>query len=127
MSYLNPELAVLDLDLLATLRSLDAGKGKFLNELIELYSQDSLPIFQNLLRSHEEAALHKVVFYAHRLKGMSGNIGILRLYRAFEAIELSYAEIPSRDLLSMAEILLKEYDLALSALHKDWWTQDQAS
>ncbi len=127
MSYFDSKLPVLDLEMLATLRSLDEDKGFFLNELIELYRLDSPVIFENLLKAHAEASVKHVVFYAHRLKGMSSNLGILRFYRLLESIEKSYTQLSPRELLEMEDLLRQEYELALAQLVQDWCIQNLAS
>lgn len=113
----------LDQDMLNTLLSLDDFKGVFLDELIDIYVTTTPQVLQRLIHAIEAGKELESIRLAHKLKGMCGTLGILKLVAILEHIEVSFATTPEPDRKKLPGELLREYHLSISLLNTHWHSQ----
>jgi HPt (histidine-containing phosphotransfer) domain-containing protein len=112
----NADLAILDLEVLDTLLSLDNFQGAFLEELIQLFGRDSLGVCERLIKAIETNSATEAIRMAHKLKGMGANLGTQRLGLALQRIETEFGSFDERTRAALPELIWTEYHAAVNAL-----------
>lgn len=107
--------------MLKSLRSLDNNQGLFLNELIEIFENDSGTVVDRLIRAIDEnsSSAPKI---AHKLKGMGANIGTQRLAAVLEDIEANFESFDSERRAKLPASIRFEHAEAMKALRASWWS-----
>jgi HPt (histidine-containing phosphotransfer) domain-containing protein len=81
--------SIVDEAVLNNLKSLEEpeDKGKFFNGLIDTFIENTPPLMESLKKAFEDNNIKEVLYYSHRLKGVSANIGASKMQDIFEVIE----------------------------------------
>jgi HPt (histidine-containing phosphotransfer) domain-containing protein len=87
----------LDTKVLTHLKNLCGGEPTFLNELIDLFKNDSFSLIKHLETAIQTKNRVNEIYYSHRLKGLCANIGAKELKKTFEKIELNGIEYDRRE------------------------------
>ncbi len=116
-----PNLPLLDSSILNDLRALnEEGEEDFLNELIDTYLSVSPKILDELGTAIESKRATAIAHLAHRLKGMSYNLGAKTVAKWCDALETKGREGKVGDLEFFMRSLRKEWIATKEALEKDW-------
>lgn len=113
-------VSVLDLDRILLLRSLDGGKGAFLDELIDLFVSSTPPVLEGLISAIEVHSIGESVALAHKLKGISSNVGISCLVAMLERVEVFFADMAVEERKNLPAALTAAYQLAITTLLNEW-------
>jgi HPt (histidine-containing phosphotransfer) domain-containing protein len=95
MNYSTTTKPVLDPNMIESLRALGEGDpdpNAFLMDIVETYKRTTPEIFDSLLKNLKDGDIKKTVFFAHKLKGQSSNVGLALLAALCEEIEKSENE-----------------------------------
>lgn len=111
---------VLDLEQLGMMRSLDDGRGVFLSELIEIFSEEVPTLIVRLEEALQNDSETMSKRLAHKIKGMGANLGTARLVLLLLDIELNYETFEKAYKNSLAGLIQAEYSLALEHLRHNW-------
>ncbi|MBC7659097.1 MAG: Hpt domain-containing protein [Chitinophagaceae bacterium] len=107
---------VLDDEILENLLALDGNKGLFLDELIDIYTNASPAALLALINCLETGTPKEISRLAHKVRGMVGNLGAIRLAAVLEFIEVSSETLEPGDFASLPDSLRYEQQLFLAAL-----------
>jgi len=112
--------SIVDEGVLNNLKSLEEpeDKGKFFNGLIDTFIENTPPLIESLRKAFDENNIKEVLYYSHRLKGVSANIGASKMQDIFEVIEEeSRANYFAREALTGLE---EEYKNVKNELESHW-------
>jgi len=108
---------VLDLTALDSIRTLQTETDTdLLKELIELYFSEGRKLLENLDQAIQAGDAHQIEFSAHRLKGSSAYLGVLKVGVICRTIEESARENELEQVRRLAPQLRSEYMRASIAL-----------
>jgi two-component system, sensor histidine kinase and response regulator len=109
--------ANLSSDTLNTLRNLkQEGEPDFLNELIDTYSRLAPSILSDLEKAVASRDSGRIKHLAHRLKGMSGNIGALSMQSLCERMQDS----PLQDPVTLLRSIQRQFEETKNELETSW-------
>jgi HPt (histidine-containing phosphotransfer) domain-containing protein len=115
----------LDRDVLRGLRELrDANEPDFLTELIDLFTEDSEKLMQELRAACLAGDAEEIRQAAHTLKGSSGSLGALRLSKMYHEVEVLGRTKQIENLAGLMPRLEEEYMLAREFLLRERVTTD---
>ncbi len=120
ISHDDKDLSLLDGQVLATLLSLDGGRGDFLKELIDLLAAGAPPVIAQLIAHLEAGRSKESVRTAHKLKGMCGNLGAIRLEHCLERVEHRFDLMPAAEREAFPQLLQKLFDETMQELAAHW-------
>jgi HPt (histidine-containing phosphotransfer) domain-containing protein len=112
--------SIIDEAVLNNLKSLEEpeDKGKFFNGLIDTFIENTPPLMESLKKAFDDNNIKEVLYYSHRLKGVSANIGASKMQDIFEVIEEeSRANYFAREALTGLE---EEYMNVKNELENRW-------
>ncbi len=115
-------LEALDIDLLQTLKGLEKPTDTvpFLKDLVDTFIRESPEVLNRLVSALAVKDASVALHAAHQLKGLSGNLGLMRLAALSELIEDEVEErrLPdSTEAKTLLECYRKE---AIESLERDW-------
>jgi HPt (histidine-containing phosphotransfer) domain-containing protein len=100
MNFKPTDHEALNDEMIASLRALGEGDpdpNAFLKDLIATYMRTTPEIFSGLLASLDSGDLKQIIFFSHKLKGQSNNVGLSRLSALCEEIESSEGKLGPAD------------------------------
>lgn len=88
-----PSTAILSEEILKGLWEIDDRQGTFVNELIDLFVELTPPLMDQLIAALGADLEAESVAFAHKLKGMCRNLGIVSLAETLDHLEMFYASL----------------------------------
>jgi len=101
------------------LRDLEEGSPGLLEELVEMFLQDTPPRIEALGVAVEEGDAHSVERIAHSIKGSSGNMGGRRMSEVSERLQAIGASADLEQAPELLASLREEFDRMREALRAE--------
>ena len=109
----------LDPEVISGLRDLEEGSPGLLEELVEMFLQDTPPRIEALGVAVEEGDAHSVERIAHSIKGSSGNMGGRRMSEVSERLQAIGASADLEQAPELLASLREEFDRMREALRAE--------